>query len=225
MNPLAKLKLLALSDPALHVGVWQISSHPLEANPQHSDAFDARQSSWAVTTVKSAKVTVQRGLSLRHLLHLSLKLGDDHQVANPAPHPSINPTWKPEPLSIQESAISLTLFLPDHHFCSFQMPCMPQWGPQDIEAESRLEAARLMGRPMEDVSLDFQVHGLPEGTMLATVMACESALVQAAMAMFEKLGFKLNSLSSHSDLQAYALGWKVAPEFLNSMVHGKVATC
>lgn len=102
---------------------------------------------------------------------------------------------------------------------------MPQWGPQDIEAESRLEAARLMGRPMEDVSLDFQVHGLPEGAMLATVMACESALVQAAMAMFEKLGFKLSSLSSHSDLQAYALGWKVAPEFLNSMVHGKVATC
>jgi hypothetical protein len=225
LNPLAKLKLLALSAPALHVGVWQISSHPLEAKPQHSDAFDARQSSWAVTTVKSAKVTVQRGLSLRHLLHLSLKLGDDHQVANPAPHPSINPTWKPEPLSIQESAISLTLFLPDHHFCTFQMPCMPQWGPQDIEAESRLEAARLMGRPMEDVSLDFQVHGLPEGAMLATVMACESALVQAAMAMFEKLGFKLNSLSSHSDLQAYALGWKVAPEFLNSMVHGKVATC
>lgn len=102
---------------------------------------------------------------------------------------------------------------------------MPQWGPQDIEAESRLEAARLMGRPIEDVSLDFQVHGLPEGAMLATVMACESALVQAAMAMFEKLGFKLNSLSSHSDLQAYALGWKVAPEFLNSMVHGKVAIC
>jgi hypothetical protein len=224
LNPIAKLKLLALSPPALHVGVWQISSHPSEAKPLHSDVLDTHQSSWAVTTVKSARVTVQRGLSLRHLLHLSLKLGDDHQVANPAAHPSINPTWMPEPLSIQESAISLTLFLPDHHFCTFQMPCMPQWGPQDIEAESRLEAARLMGRPMEDVSLDFQVHGLPEGTMLATVMACESALVQAAMAMFEKLGFKLNSLSSHSNLQAYALGWKVAPEFLNSMVHGKVAT-
>ena len=221
MNPLAKLKLLALSPPALHVGVWQISSHPLDAKPQPSDALDTGQSSWAVTTVKSAKVTVQRGLSLRHLLHLSLKVADAHQVA----HPAVNPTWMPEPLPIQESAISLTLFLPDHHFCTFQMPCMPQWGPQDIEAESRLEAARLMGRPMEDVSLDFQVHGLPEGAMLATVMACESALVQAAMAMFEKLGFKLNSLSSHSNLQAYALGWKVAPEFLNSMVHGKVATC
>ncbi len=221
MNPIAKLKLLALSPPALHVGVWQISSHPLEAKPQPSDALDARQSSWAVTTVKSAKVTVQRGLSLRHLLHLSLKVADAHQVA----HPAVNPTWMPEPLPIQESAISLTLFLPDHHFCTFQMPCMPQWGSQDIEAESRLEAARLMGRPMEDVSLDFQVHGLPEGAMLATVMACESALVQAAMAMFEKLGFKLNSLTSHSDLKAYALGWKVAPEFLNSMVHGKVAAC
>jgi hypothetical protein len=201
LNPIAKLKLLALSPPALHVGVWQISSHPLEAKPPHSDGLDTHQSSWAVTTVKSAKVTVQRGLSLRHLLQLSLKACDT------------------------DKGISLTLFLPDHHFCSFQMPCMPQWGPQDIEAESRLEAARLMGRPMEDVSLDFQVHGLPEGTMLATVMACESALVQAAMAMFEKLGFKLNSLTSHSDLKAYALGWKVAPEFLNSMVHGKVATC
>ena len=221
MNPIAKLKLLALSPPALHVGVWQISSHPLDAKALHSDGLDIHQSSWAVTTVKSAKVTVQRGLSLRHLLHLSLKLADAHQVA----HPAVNPTWMPEPLPIQESAISLTLFLPDHHFCTFQMPCIPQWSPQDIEAESRLEAARLMGRPMEDVSLDFQVHGLPEGAMLATVMACESALVQAAMAMFEKLGFKLNSLSSHSDLQAYALGWKVAPEFLNSMVHGKVATC
>ena len=204
MNPIAKLKLLALSPPALHVGVWQISSHPLDAKPQPSDALDTGQSSWAVTTVKSAKVTVQRGLSLRHLLHLSLKVYEAHH---------------------QESTISLTLFLPDHHFCTFQMPCMPQWGPQDIEAESRLEAARLMGRPMEEVSLDFQVHGLPEGTMLATVIACESALVQAATAMFEKLGLKLNSLTSHSDLKAYALGWKVAPEFLNSMVHGKAATC
>lgn len=221
MNPIAKLKLLALSPPALHVGVWQISSHPLDAKPQPSDALDAGQSSWAVTTVKSAKVTVQRGLSLRHLLQLSLKVCDDHQVANP---PANSPCMS-EPLRIQESTISLTLFLPDHHFCTFQMPCMPQWGPQDIEAESRLEAARLMGRPMEEVSLDFQVHGLPEGTMLATVIACESALVQAATAMFEKLGLKLNSLTSHSDLKAYALGWKVAPEFLNSMVHGKAATC
>ena len=43
-----------------------------------------------------------------------------------------------------------------------------------------------------------QVHSLPEGAMLATVIACESALVQAAMAMFEKLGLKLNSLTSQS---------------------------
>ena len=43
--------------------------------------------------------------------------------------------------------------------------------------------------------------------------------------MFEKLGLKLNSLTCHSDLQAYAHGWKVSPDLLNGMVHEAVDAC
>jgi hypothetical protein len=56
-------------------------------------------------------------------------------------------------------------------------------------------------------------------------MVCESSLVQAASAMFEKLGFQLNSLTSHSDLQAYAHSWNVPPDLLMPMVHGTAAAC
>ena len=85
-----------------------------------------------------------------------------------------------------ESTISLTLLLPDHCFHTFQMPCMPQWGPQDIEAESRLEAARLMRLPIETLSLDFEVQALPNGVLLAQVLACEISMVQDAVTLFEK---------------------------------------
>ena len=102
---------------------------------------------------------------------------------------------------------------------------MPQWGRQDIEAESRLEAARLMRCPLESLNLDFEVEATPSGAMMANVMACQSSLAQAASAMFDKLGFKLNSLTCHSDLKAYAHSWNVPPDLLKPMVYGTAATC
>jgi hypothetical protein len=213
LNHTSKLKLFSPLTNALHLGVWQISNHPNQAGAEHSGTFDANQSSWVVTTARQAKVTVQRGLSLRHLLQASLK--------------ACEVDWPLRDVSsrFSEPSIRLNLFLPDHHFHTFQMPCMPQWGRQDIEAESRLEAARLMRRPLESLSLDFEVQTTPEGTMMVSVMVCESSLVQAASAMFEKLGFQLNSLTSHSDLQAYAHSWNVPPDLLMPMVHGTAAAC
>jgi hypothetical protein len=183
------------------VGVWQISSQTDAAHVGFHQALDSNQNSWVVTMARQAKVSVHRGLSLRHLLDKSLRVFE------------------------AESAISLTLLLPDHCFHTFQMPCMPQWGPQDIEAESRLEAARLMRLPMETLSLDFEVQALPNGVLLAQVMACESSLVQDAVALFEKLGFQLNSLTSHSDVHAHAQAWRLSPDLVRSLVQGSAVTC
>ena len=164
-------------------------------------ALDSNQNSWVVTTARQAKVSVHRGLSLRHLLDKSLGAFE------------------------AKLATSLTLLLPDHCFHTFQMPCMPQWGPQDIEAESRLEAARLMRLPMETLSLDFEVQAMPNGALSAQVMACKSSMVQDALALFEKLGFQLNSLTSHSDLNAHAQAWRVSPDLVRSLVQGSAVAC
>lgn len=183
------------------MGVWQISSQTDAAHVGFHQALDSNQNSWVVTTARQAKVSVHRGLSLRHLLDKSLRVFE------------------------AELAISLTLLLPDHYFHTFQMPCMTQWGPQDIEAESRLEAARLMRLPIETLSLDFEVQALPNGVLLAQVMACESSLVQDAVALFEKLGFQLNSITSHSDVHAHAQAWRVSPDLVRSLVQGSAVTC
>ncbi len=164
-------------------------------------ALDSNQNSWVVTTARQAKVSVHRGLSLRHLLDKSLGAFE------------------------AKLATSLTLLLPDHCFHTFQMPCMPQWGPQDIEAESRLEAARLMRLPMETLSLDFEVQALPNGVLLAQVLACEISMVQDAVTLFEKLGFQLNSITSHSDVHAHAQAWRVSPDLVRSLVQGSAVTC
>lgn len=214
----AKLKLLALPPHALHVGVWQMTSHSEPSPAAFHDAIDVHQSSWVVTTARHAQVTVQRGLSLQYLLQTSLAASHAERAAWPV-------SFKWAQSAKQQLAINLTLFLPDHCFHTFQMPCLPQWGPQDIEAESRIEAARLLRLPMESLSLDFEVHAAPDGSMLAHVMACDSHVVQAAVAMFEKLGFQLNSLTGHSDLHAYAKAWRVSPDFLSSMVHGAAVAC
>jgi hypothetical protein len=197
------------------LGVWQISDHFKQGAPEPLDLMagplDASQSSWVVTTARQAKVSVLKGLSLQHLLQASLRASGIE--------------WPLQDASSPKPPMRLSLFLPDHHFHRFQMACMPQWGRQDIEAESRLEAARLMRCPLESLNLDFEVEATPGSAMMANVMACQSSLAQAATAMFEKLGFKLNSLTCHSDLRAYAQSWNVPPDLLKPMVHGTAATC
>jgi len=197
----------------VHLGVWQMTSPVLDAGAHVLDTLDSTQSKWVVTAVQRSKVSVQKGPSLRHLLQLSLTA-----CGTPWSSQGAESEWL-------NAGIHLTLFLPDACFDTFRMPCMPQWGPQDIEAECRLEAARLMRRPLEALILDFEVQATPDRSLVAHVMVCENAMVQAAKRMFEKLGFKLNSLTCHSDLQAYAHGWKVSPDLLNSMVHEAVAAC
>lgn len=212
------LKLLALPTNALHVGVWQMTCHSEQSQSAFHDAFDAHQSAWVVTTARHSQVTVQRGLSLQYLLQTSLAASHAKSALWPS-------AFKWAQCTKQKLAISLTMFLPDHCFHTFQIPCMPQWDPQDIEAESRIEAARLLRLPMESLALDFEVHAGPDGSMRAHVMACDSHVVQAAVAMFEKLGFQLNSLTGHSNLHAYAKAWRVSPDFLRSMVHGAAVAC
>jgi hypothetical protein len=190
-----------------------MSSPVVEEKQALLEALDSSQSKWVVTAVKRSKVSVQKGPSLRHLLQLSL-------TACGTPWPPLGAESE-----LADKGIHLTLFLPDDCFYTFKMPCLPQWGPQDIEAECRLEAARLMRRPLEALILDFEVQEMPESALVAHVMVCESAMVEAATHMFEKLGLKLNSLTCHSDLQAYAHGWKVSPDLLTSMVHEAVAAC
>jgi hypothetical protein len=182
------------------------------------DPLDTSQSSWVVTTARQAKVSVLRGLSLQHLLQASLRASGIEWSLQDATS-TLQDATSPKPL------MRLSLFLPDHHFHTFQMTCMPQWGRQDIEAESRLEAARLMRCPLESLNLDFEVEATPGGAMMANVMACQSSLADAAVAMFDKLGFKLNSLTCHSDLKAYAHSWNVPPDLLKPMVYGTAATC
>ena len=200
-----------------HLGVWQMATASFESEHNLEENHDSAQSIWVVTAVRGGKVVVKKGRSLRHLLHTSLTAcGAQWPPQSDESHAS---TIQSESEFKSESDINLSLFLPDAQFHTFKMPCMPQWGPQDIEAECRIEAARIMRQPLKDLILDFEVQAAAEGALVAHVMVCQTALVQASLAMFEKLGFKLNSLTCHSDLQAYAQRWKVSPDFLQALLH------
>jgi hypothetical protein len=213
MTDLSKLKVFLHAPVPVHLGVWQMAAPFSESGHHFDKAFEPPPSRWVVTAVKGNKVIVQKGLALHYLIQASLT--------------ACGVEWPLQGVEKRMPAvpIELTLFLPDDQFQTFKMACMPQWGRQDIEAECRVEAARLMQRPLEDLILDFEVQAAPEGALMAHVMVCDNVLVEAATAMFEKLGFKLNNLTCHSDLQAYAQDWNVSPDALEAMVHESAAAC
>jgi hypothetical protein len=88
--------------------------------------------------------------------------------------------------------------LPPHQVQTFQMPCLPEWGRQDMRAECCLEAAQLLGQPLAELAVAFELQLSPEGRLVLEVMVCQQAQVNALQSMLLALGLNLKLLTAHS---------------------------
>jgi hypothetical protein len=88
--------------------------------------------------------------------------------------------------------------LPDAQLTCFEWPCSPIWGPQDIEAECRLEAIARMQIPIADMALDYIVQRTPEGQLTVKVWHCPQVKVNALASQAKELGLTLQVITAHS---------------------------
>lgn len=92
----------------------------------------------------------------------------------------------------------VALMLPAHQVQSFQMPCLPEWGRQDIRAECCLEAAHLLGQPLAELAVAFELQLSPDGLLMLDVMVCQQTQVNELQSMLLMLGLNLKLLMASS---------------------------
>lgn len=92
----------------------------------------------------------------------------------------------------------VALLLLPHHVQTFQIPCLPEWGRQDMQAECCLEAAHMLGQSLAELTVAFELQLSPEGRLELEVMVCQQAQVNALQSMLLALGLNLKLLTAHS---------------------------
>jgi hypothetical protein len=92
----------------------------------------------------------------------------------------------------------VALMLPPHQVQTFQMPCLPEWGRQDMRAECCLEAAHLLGQPLAELAVAFELQFSPDGLLMLDVMVCQQAQVHELQSMLLVLGLNLKLLMASS---------------------------
>lgn len=90
--------------------------------------------------------------------------------------------------------------MPNEHLESFEWPCSTSWGPQDIEAECRLEASSRMQVPASQLALDYEVQRSPDGQLSVRVWMCQQTQVDACVAQVQALGWQLKLVTMFGQL-------------------------
>jgi len=118
--------------------------------------------------------------------------------------------------------------MPDAHIESFEWPCAPEWGPQDIEAECRLEASSRLQIPALDLALDYEVQRAPDGQLWVRVWTCRQTQLNAQTAQMHSLGLQLRVVTAYSHLDELARFFKssvLAQQQLHQRIDAQVAVC
>ena len=92
-----------------------------------------------------------------------------------------------------------------------EVHCQTHWGPEDIAAESWLEAANALQLPVAELAMDFEVHSSLEGHWLAQVRACPQSLVEAYLAQLNALDLQLDAITCASQKNELELAWGLQP--------------
>jgi hypothetical protein len=92
-----------------------------------------------------------------------------------------------------------------------EVHCQTHWGPEDIAAESWLEAANALQLPVAELSMDFEVHSSLEGHWLAQVRACPQSLVEAYLAQLNALDLQPDAITCASQEDELELAWGLQP--------------
>lgn len=92
-----------------------------------------------------------------------------------------------------------------------EVHCQTHWGPEDIAAESWLEAANALQLPVAELAMDFEVHSSLEGHWLAHYRACPQSLVEAYLAQLNALDLQPDAITCASQMDELELAWKLQP--------------
>jgi hypothetical protein len=92
-----------------------------------------------------------------------------------------------------------------------EVHCQTHWGPEDIAAESWLEAANALQLPVAELAMDFEVHSSLEGHWLAQVRACPQSLVEAYLAQLNALDLQPDAITCASQKDELELAWGLQP--------------
>lgn len=176
-------------------GAYASSTHPLpsgEGDIASDSVSHVGSDAWALFGVQK-----QVGLRARHALMCApVSLSLSEQLAFVQANLSQSPAGQKKVDVIHLPGVAL--MLPSHQVHTFQMPCLPEWGRQDMRAECCLEAAHMLGQPLAELAVAIELQLSPEGRLVLEVMVCQQAQVNALQSMLLALGLNLKLLTAHS---------------------------
>ncbi len=111
---------------------------------------------------------------------------------------NLNPSVATQHQAEASSLPQMAVILPMHLIQTFQIPCLPGWGRQDMMAECCLEAVHLLKQPMTEWVLEFELLLTGDGRMLLDVRVCQQAQVKALRDMCLALRLNLKALTAYS---------------------------
>jgi hypothetical protein len=176
-------------------GAYAVSPRPIpsgEAGIASDSVNHASSEAWALFGVQK-----QVGLRAKHALMCApVTLSLSEQLAFVEANLSQSPAGQKKVDVMHRPGVAL--MLPPHQVHTFQMPCLPEWGRQDMRAECCLEAAHKLGQPLAELVVAFELQICPEGRLVLEVMVCQQAQVNALQSMLLALGLNLKFLTAHS---------------------------
>ena len=92
-----------------------------------------------------------------------------------------------------------------------EVHCQTHWGPEDIAAESWLEAANALQLPVAELAMDFEVRSSLEGHWLAQFRACPQSLVEAYLAQLNALDLQPDAITCSSQMNELGQAWGLQP--------------
>jgi hypothetical protein len=87
---------------------------------------------------------------------------------------------------------------------------MPEWGRHDLQAECCLEAAHLLGQPLAELAVIFELQLSPDSQLVLSVMVCQQAQINALQSMLLALGLNLKLLTACSRRVEHSEFWQLS---------------
>jgi len=178
----------------------------------HSNPSPAKV--WAALAVQDSRVLYRRAKRLSQLIQ---QLRRD-VIENWSPKKTLRgfALWlKPHPgLQDQSKSIPTVLLVQPEEILRGHRQCLPNWSPDDIEAECWLEAASQLQLPIAQVAMDYEVELTAEGHWVAHYMACPQSLVKLYCAELSALNLQLEAITCSSEIKEMCEAWSLKPEVL-----------
>ena len=167
---------------------------------------------WAALAVQGSLVMYRRAENLSQLI-VQLRADCLETWSSQKPGRGIATWFKSRfRLQVQSSSMPTVLMVQPEEMQQGHLQCLPNWSPEDIEAECWLEAASLLQLPIAQVAMDFDVQLRDEALWVAHYMACPISLVNLYTEQISGLDLQLEAITCTSATSELCKAWALKPE-------------